>query len=50
MDSMKVNFDGVLFGESDEARLRVVICNSEGEVMAALSKKIKKPLFVEIVE
>ena len=48
LGSLKTNFDGAMFGESDEAGLRVVICNSEGEIMATLSGK-KKP-FVETLE
>lgn len=40
---MKTNFDGAMFGESYQASLGVVIRNSEGQVMAALSKKIHKP-------
>ena len=39
-----------MFGESDEAGIGVVIRNSNGEVRAALSEKIKKPLTVEILE
>ena len=35
-----VNFDGTMFGESDEVGIGVVIWNFEGEVMAALSEKI----------
>lgn len=50
MNFVKINFDGELFGESDEAGLEVVIRNSEGEVMVALSKKIMKPSAVETVE
>ena len=49
LGSLKTNFDGAMFGESDEAGLRVVICNSEGEIMATLSGKKKKP-FVETLE
>ena len=47
MDYVKINFDGALIGESNETGLGVVICNSEGEVMVALSEKI---LVVETVE
>ena len=50
MDFVKINFDGALFGEFDEVGLGVVIRNSEGEVMAALSEKIMKPLVVETME
>lgn len=39
-----------MFGESDKAGIRVVIRNSKGEVMAALSEKIKKPPIVKILE
>ena len=39
-----------MFGESDEAGIGVVIRNSNGEVRAALSEKIKKPPTVEILE
>ena len=46
----KVNFDGAMFGESDEAGIGVVIRNSNDEVRAALSEKIKKPPTVEILE
>ena len=39
-----------MFGESDEAGIGVVIRNSNGEVRATLSKKIKKPTTVDILE
>lgn len=38
---------GAMFGESDEAGIGVVICDSDGAVMAALAEKIKKPPSVE---
>ena len=47
---VKINFDGAMFGESDEAGLRVVIRNSKSEVLAALSEKIQKPTTVEVLE
>nr|XP_023870397.1 uncharacterized protein LOC111982997 [Quercus suber] len=47
---VKINFDGALFGESDSAGIGVVIRNSEGEVMAALSEKIVKPQAAELFE
>ena len=50
LGSLKTNFDGAMFGESDEAGLRVVICNSEGEIMATLSGNKKKKPFVETLE
>ena len=46
----KTNFDGAMFSESDQARIGVVIRNHEGQVMAALSEKIKKPASAEILE
>ena len=45
-----MNFDGAMFGESDEAGIGVVIQNSNGKVRAALSEKIKKPPNAEILE
>ena len=47
---LKTNFDGAMFGESEKARIGVVIRNFEGEVMAVLSEKIKKSPIVEILE
>ena len=49
-DYWKVNFDGAMFGESDDAGIGVVIQNSNGKVRAALSEKIKKPPNAEILE
>ena len=49
MDYVKINFDGALFGESNERGLGVVICNSEGEVMVALSEKIPVVETVELL-
>ena len=48
--AVKVNFDGAMFGESDCAGLGVVVCNSKGAVLAALSEKIVKPQSAELVE
>nr|POF23043.1 hypothetical protein CFP56_15525 [Quercus suber] len=42
--NMKTNYDGAMFDESDEAGIGVVIQNSDGEVMAALSKRFKSHL------
>ncbi|XP_075665678.1 uncharacterized protein LOC142635406 [Castanea sativa] len=39
-----------MFGEFDEASIKVVIRNSKGEVMATLSEKIKKPPTMDILE
>ena len=47
---MKINFDGALFRESDYVGLGVVIRNSNGKVLAALSEKITKPQSAELVE
>ena len=47
---MKTNFDKMWFTESDDASIGVVICNLEGEVMAAMSKKILMPPLVEILQ
>ena len=49
-DCFKINYEGAMFDESDEAGLGVVIRNSEGQVMVALSKKIKKPPSVVALE
>ena len=46
----KVDFDGAMFGESDEAGIWVVIRDSKREVKDALSEKIKKPPTVDILE
>ncbi|KAL0007614.1 hypothetical protein SO802_009116 [Lithocarpus litseifolius] len=49
-DTVKTNFDGAWFTESDDAGIGVVIRNSEGEVMATMSEKILKPPSIEILE
>ncbi|KAL0008379.1 hypothetical protein SO802_009881 [Lithocarpus litseifolius] len=49
-ECFKDNFDGAMFNESDEAGLGVVIRNSRGQVMVALSEKIKKPPSVVALE
>ncbi|KAK9988433.1 hypothetical protein SO802_028672 [Lithocarpus litseifolius] len=48
--NMKTNYDGTMFGESDEAGIGVVIQNSDGEVMAALPEKIQKLSSVKVLE
>ena len=48
--SVKINYDGAMFGESDNAGIGVVIRNHEGKVLAAFSEKIAKPPTVEILE
>ena len=49
-DVWKINFNGAMFGESDEAGIGVVIRDCRGEVKAALFKKIKKPPTVDVLE
>ncbi|XP_030968534.1 uncharacterized protein LOC115989027 [Quercus lobata] len=49
-DVWKINFDGAMFGESDEAGIGVIIRDCRGEVKAALSEKIKKPPTVDVLE
>ena len=49
-NSVKVNFDGSVFGDSHEAGVGVVIRNKRGEVMASLSEKIVMPASVEVLE
>nr|XP_023915730.1 uncharacterized protein LOC112027287 [Quercus suber] len=46
----KVNFDGAMFGEFEEAGLGVVVRNSHSEVKATLTEKIRKPPSAEIAE
>ena len=48
--SVKINYDGAMFGESDKAGLGVVIRTCDGQVVAALSEQIVKPPTVEILE
>ena len=50
VDSVKINYDGAMFGESDIAGIGVVIRNCKGQVMAALSKQIVKPPTVDFLE
>ena len=45
-----VNFDGVVFGDSHEARVGVVIRNEQGEVMASLLEKIVMPSLMEVLK
>ena len=47
---MKTNFDGVVFEDLDAAGIGVVVHNSCGEVMAALSEIIPKPAYVAALE
>lgn len=43
LDSFQTNFDGAMFNESDNAGIGVVILNSAGKVMVALSEKRQEP-------
>ena len=43
LDSFKTNFNEAMFNESDDAGIGVVILNSAGKVMAALSEKTQEP-------
>ena len=47
---MKANFDGVVFGEDQEAGIRVVLHNREGLVLVALSERVRMLVSVEILE
>ena len=46
----KINFDGAMFCESNDAEVGVVVRDSVGEVKAALAKKTRKPPIVEVLE
>ena len=41
--SLKINFDGAVFHESDEAGLGVVVRDHQGRVMASMSEKTRLP-------
>ena len=47
---LKINFDGVVFIEMNEAGIRVIARNENREVIVALSKKVALPSLVEILE
>ena len=47
---LKINFDGVVFREIDEARLGVVVRDHEGRVMASMFEKIRLPSSSDEVE
>ena len=49
-NSIKANFDGAVFGEKQEAGINVVIRDNEGQVLAALSEKVRLPATVEVLE
>lgn len=46
----KTNFDGAMFEENNNAGIGIIVRNSRGEVMAALSEKIPRPPSAEILE
>jgi ribonuclease HI len=46
----KVNYDGAIFKNSDEAALGIVIRDRTGQAIATLSQKIKYPQSVEATE
>ena len=50
LNAVKVNFDGAMFKESNEAGIEMVVRNQDGRVMAAIAKKIHHPPSVEILE
>lgn len=41
---------GAVFAKSDEARIGVVVCDANGEVLVALFEKILCPCSVEVLE
>ena len=47
---LKINFDGAVFRETDEARLGVVVRDHQGRVMASVSEKIRLPSSLDEVE
>ena len=46
----KINFDGAVFGDQVSAGIGVVIRDWEGQIIAALSQKVRFPGFVDLVE
>ncbi|XP_075638427.1 uncharacterized protein LOC142610500 [Castanea sativa] len=46
----KVNYDGAVFAEQGRARIDVIIRNSDGEVMASMSRQVQLPTIVAQVE
>ena len=49
-DLVKVNFDGAMFREDQEAGIGMVIRNKEGQVLVTFSKKVMMQVSVEILE
>ena len=48
--SLKINFNGTVFHETDEAGLGVVVHDHQGRVMASMSEKTKLPSSSDEVE
>ena len=48
--TLKVNYDGAIFREANEAGLGAVIRDSEGRVIASLAERIPLPQMVANVE
>ena len=46
----KINFDGAMFNESEEAGIGVMVRDSSGQVIAALAEKVGKPCNSELLE
>ena len=46
----KVNYDGAVFQETNEAGIGVIIRNQAGKVMATLVQKVRYPQSVECIE
>ena len=42
-NNFKVNYDGVIFKETNEARIGVIVRDREGKVMASLVEKVRYP-------
>ena len=50
LGKLKTNFDGAVFGSSQEACIGVVVRNSQGEIMATLSEMIPMPSLILLLE
>ena len=48
--TVKTNFDGAIFEELDAAGVGVFVCNSSGELLAALSEIIPLPSSILALE
>ena len=46
----KSNFDGIMFNESKEAGIGIVVQDSSGQVVATMAEKIQKPHSLESLE